>query len=370
VKKHFPPGFNIVSPGLVATLFVGFASITSCNSAERHAVVDALDDQGVLAKIATESMDEKVRSDAAGRIQSLALLERVAHQQLLTKYDHMGVIIALRRLLYETGFSDRLGPVQIKMSWKSFPGNFSWTKRGPDGFSKKVSVNIEKLTIAVLRKTTIISEASWNISGRYEESWSSDIDIGTIPAPIAFCDLLPGLWSVGLGNGHGVRPPSDDEISALGSIKNDRFYGGVEFVPERVVAAKSENQGILGWLYCHHNESSQYVAAVNRLTDQSVLAFTALDMTVPSFQGASPVAGNFCNSEMNEHRSMISENKAWSRITDQEILNRIAFQDPGEYVRSAAIQTLSDRTILRKVADEAPHDSDRKQAALRLKSLP
>jgi hypothetical protein len=367
IKNEFIPFF-----GILFFAFVGCSelNVKSPASAERPLAVEKFDDQDALAKIATESMDETIRCDAAGRIQSLALLERVAHERSPTERDHIGVIIALRRLLYETGFSDRLGPVQIKISWKSFPSNFRWTKRGLDGLITNVPVNIEKVTIVVSRKSTVIAEASWNLSGRYEESWDSVIDIGTIPAPIAFCDLLPGLWNVGLGNGHIVRPPSDNEISALGSIKNNSFSGGIEFIPERVFAAKSADQGVLGWLYCKNNNGNSYDAAVQRLTDQSVLAFTALDMTVPSFQATSPIAHNLCNDEMGEYRSMIWDNKAWSRITDQEILTRIALNDVGVYERSAAIQTLSDRTFLQKIANEAPNDDARKQAAIRLKNLP
>ena len=352
---------RLVIFALVACAFVGCASITSPNPTERNSVVDRLDDQDALAKIATENMDDKVACAAAGRIQSLALLERVANERSPIEHEHVGVIIALRRLLYETGFSDRLGPVQILMSWKSFPRNYRWTKRGPDGFNKRVSVNIEQVTIVVLRKTTKIAEASWILSDSYAESWDSVTDIGTVPAPIAFCDLLPGLWNIGLGNGHNARPPSDHEMDAL---------GGTAFDSGKVIAVKSADQGFLGWLYCENTDNNSKDGAVQHLTDQSVLAFTALNMTVASFEATSPIAHNLCGSEMNEHQSTIWVNKAWSKITDQELLTRIALNDVGASERSAAVQMLSDRTSLQKIADAATDDDVRKQAALRLKSLP
>jgi hypothetical protein len=203
-----PLGVGCLKRRVVLQLLCGAAwpfAASRAIAAERALATERLDDQKSLAKIAAESTDEKARCDAAGRIQDLALLENAVRHAPHTEHDHIGVIVALRKILYETGLSDRLGPARLSIAWTTVSKDQNWTKYG--AIVSKASIDFERVAITIFRGSKVIAQASWGLDDA-GGSWSSPIHVGIIPAPIVFVDLLPHIWNACEGRRGTLKPPS------------------------------------------------------------------------------------------------------------------------------------------------------------------
>jgi hypothetical protein len=121
--------------------------------------------------------------------------------------------------------------------------------------------------------------------------------------------------------------------------------------------------------------SLTYSPTVDYLTDQGVIAFIALDKVRATFQPTDPIARN--NLSRVETNMWIRNDFShpnypgwlWAKIADQEILARIAINDPDADNRLNASQKLLNYAILRKVADEDPDNRVRQTATARLNNL-
>jgi len=76
--KNFVEAIRCVSIGLIASLFVGCATITSSNPDKRWKAVKQTSDQSVLVKVAMEDNESYVRSAAVEKLTDQTLLAKVA----------------------------------------------------------------------------------------------------------------------------------------------------------------------------------------------------------------------------------------------------------------------------------------------------
>jgi hypothetical protein len=310
-------------------------------------------EQDSLAKIAVDGADERARCAAAGGIQDLSLLERVIKQAPPTEQDHIGVILALRKLLYETKLADRLGPTKISIDWSTFTKDAQWTKYGSN--IATASLKFEKITITVFRKSNTIARTSWSM-GDYSKSWDAPIRVGLIPAPITFIDLLPDIWNACEGRTGTLKQSTPVDPNNLGATRGD--------------------QGRLAWSYLHNGIANNYFSpAADYLTDQSVIAFITLHEIISTFQPKDPIASNMLSNAKtdmwikNDFSHANYPGWLWAKLTNQEILARIAIYDSNATNRLNATRKLQDSSVLEKVAKEDPDASVRSSATARQNSL-